>query len=322
MDWGGVHRWCVVVGDGVGVTGRYRMVLEPSRALCGLHPREFADVFVRLAPLVEEARAQRLARPGRKRAPGAGAKPKAFGARLLVGLAHLRLGTSLRETAAIFGIDEKSVRNYRDELEVLLVGHGVVVAGRPGPVRDLGGLAEHLRAMAELADDRYVVLDGTETRRERPEGWAAQRPAWSSKTHQHVVKATTLVDEDGRPMWFEANPTGEGRTHDIAMLRNGPLLGVLALAGITVLGDLGYQGLGRWTTGDVYTPRRRRPGHGHLDRDDRLYNHALAQARIRVEHGIGHLKCWGAMRRWRRHPDAYDRTGKAVTALLSIRRAQ
>lgn len=307
--------------DAGGVNGRYPTVLGPSRALCGLHPREFGEVLVRLAPLVEELRAQRLARPDRKRAPGAGGKPKAFGQRLLVGLTHLRLGTSLRETAAVFGIDEKSVRNYRNEVEELLVNHGVVVAGRAGPVRSLGELAEHLRAMAKLPEDHYVIIDGTETRRDRPGSWEAQRPAWSGKSHQHVVKATAVTDEVGRPLWFDANPTGEGRTQDIAMLRTGPLLGVLAIAGICVLGDLGYQGLDRWTTGEVYVPRRRRPGNRHLDRDDKLYNHALAQARIRVEHGIGHLKRWGALRRWRRSPQDYDRTGKAVTTVLSIRRA-
>ena len=38
------------------------------------------------------------------------------------------------------------------------------------------------------------------------------------------------------------------------MLRSGALLGVLALAGVSVLADLGYQGLGSMLTGDVYTP--------------------------------------------------------------------
>jgi hypothetical protein len=289
--------------------------------LCGLHPREFAEVLVRLAPLVEQQRAQRLDRPDRKRAPGAGGKPRAFRDRLLIALSHLRLGTSLRETAAIFSVDEKSVRNYRNEVQDLLIAHGVVIAGRAEPVRNLRDLAGHLQVMAKLGEDQYVIIDGTETRRGRPKGWDAQRPAYSGKTHQHAVKATVITDDQGRPVWFDANPTGQGRTHDIAMVRTGPLLGVLAIAGIAVLGDLGYQGLDRDLPGRVWVPQRRRPGHKQLDRDSKLYNHALAQARIRVEHGIGHLKTWGALRRWRQHPDRYDNTGKALTALLSIRRA-
>src|SRR4051794_41508258 len=107
--------------------------VRPCRALCGTTVDEFGDLLVRLAPLVEAARDRRLDRPDRERAPGAGAKPTAFRFRLLVALSYLRLGTSLRETAAIFDIDEKSVRNWRDELEGLLVDHGVVVADRPEP---------------------------------------------------------------------------------------------------------------------------------------------------------------------------------------------
>jgi hypothetical protein len=232
--------------------GRFRVELGPSRGLCGLHATEFGDLLTRLAPLVEPLRAQRLARGDRVRASGAGMRPRPFAWRLLVALAHLRLGTSLRETGSVFGIDEKSVRNYRDEIEQLLVAHGVVVAGRPEPVRTLRELAEHLEELAGLPE-HYVIVDGTEVRRGRPGTWEAQRPAFSGKSHQHVVKGTVVTDPDGQPLWFEANPTGEGRTQDIAMLRSGALLGVLAIAGITVLGDLGYQGLGWWTTGDVYT---------------------------------------------------------------------
>jgi hypothetical protein len=47
---------------------------------------------------------------------GGGDKPNPLWFRLLVALAHLRQGISLRATAAIFGIDEKSVRNDRDEI--------------------------------------------------------------------------------------------------------------------------------------------------------------------------------------------------------------
>ncbi len=289
--------------------------MTPSRSLCGTTPAEFGELLERLAPLVEVVRAERLARDDRVRAPGAGMKPKAFQFRLLVSLTHLRLGTSLRATASMFGIDEKSVRNWRDELEALLVAHGVAVAGRSAPVRTLGDLAEYLQ---QRGDDDYVIIDGTDIPRPRPGSWESQRPAWSGKSHDHVVKGTVVADADGNPIWFEANPNGEGRTQDITMLRNGALLGVLALSAVTILADLGYQGLGGDVAGDVYTPRRRRPGHKHLDRDDRLHNHGLAQARIRVEHSIARLKRWGVMRQHRRHPDTLDRVGQATVVLDSL----
>lgn len=288
--------------------------IKPSRSLCGATPQEFADLLVRLAPLAEADKCTREDRADRLRAPGAGRKASPFSVRLLVALTHLRQGTSVRATAGFFDVHERSVRRWRDELERLLVAHGVVPPGAAKPVRTLHDLAEHLRAQPE---DSYVIVDGTDIPRPRPGSWEAQRPAWSGKSKRHAIKATVLSDPDGNAVWFEANPTGEGRTQDITMLRSGALLGVLAIAGITVLGDLGYQGLGDSIAGDVYTPRRRRPGRD-LSVDDKRYNHALAQARIRVEHSIGRLKRWGALRHHRRPPHTLDRTGKALTVLGSI----
>jgi hypothetical protein len=237
---------------------------------------------------------------------------------LLVALRHAWTGLSVRRSASGLGVHEKSVRNYRDEIEELLVAHGVIAAGEDEPIRTLADLVAHLGRIAET-DGGYVIVDGTHVPRYRPGGgWEAQRAAYSSKSHDHVVKGTVVSDHEGNPIWFEANPNGEGRTHDLAMLRSGALLGVLALAGITVLGDLGYLGLGHHTSGDVYVPRRR-PRNKRLNRDDKLYNHGLAVARIRVEHSIARLKQWGAMREHRRAASTFGRTARAVTVLTSFR---
>lgn len=291
--------------------------VRPSRALCGVTLVELGDLLVRLAPLADADRAAREDRPDRKRAPGAGRPPVPFVVRLLVSLTHLRLGNSVRATASMFGVHERSVRRWRDELERLLVAHGVVPPGGGAPLRTLQELTGYLKGRDE---GDYVIIDGTDVARRRPGSWDAQRPAWSAKAHRSAVKGTVVASPDGQALWFEANPTGEGRTQDIRMLRSGALLGVLALAGITVLADLGYEGLGKWTTGDVYVPVRRRRHRRHLDRDDKLYNHALAQARIRVEHSIAELKRWGAMRYHRRATETFDRTAKAITVLASIQR--
>jgi hypothetical protein len=299
--------------------------LFPSRALCGTTPEEFGDLVVRLAPHVEAQRAARLDRPGRLRAPGAGRKPVPFRVRLLCALTHLRLGISVRATASMFGVDEKSVRNWRNELEAVLVAHGVVVAGRAAPVRTLDEFGDYLKERAAQSDPDdpdsqfYVVVDGTDIARPRPGDWASQRPAWSGKSHKHAVKGTLVCDPDGNPLWFEANPSGEGRTQDITMLRSGALLAALSMSAVAVLGDLGYLGLDRdLPDNDVYVPRRRRPNRPRLDRDDRLYNHALAKARIRVEHAIARTKRWGALRQHRRHPDRLDQLGRAIVVLDSI----
>ncbi|MBC7308143.1 MAG: transposase [Dietzia sp.] len=291
------------------------MKLVPSRDLCGATEAEFADLLVRLAPLAEADKRARETRQGRKRAPGAGAKPRPFAFRLLVALTHLRQGLALRPSGAIFGVDEKSVRNWRDELARLLLAHGIEVPGR-APIRSLEDLAGYLRD-----DERAVLVDGVEVPRPRPGGgWEGQRSAYSGKSKRHVVKATVLTDEQGAPLWFEANPSGEGRTHDITMLR--AQAGVLAVLGTAwlVLADRGYQGLGHDIGADrVATPVFRRAGRTLSD-EDRLYNRDQAGLRIKVEHAIGHMKVWRAMRHHRRPPERFNETGRAIATLVSILR--
>lgn len=277
-----------------------------------------------LAPLSVVDRAERAAWPGRRRAPGAGRPGHPLWVRLVVALTHAWQGTSVRKTAANCGVHERSVRRHRDELERLLLRAGWQArwpGGQRAPVRSTGELAGWLRATVEADPEAFVIVDGTEIRRARPGGWEAQRLAYSCRTHQHAVKATVVATPDGTPVWFAANPTGEGRTHDITMLRRQQgLLDALRDAEIAVVGDLGYEGLHHDLGDRAWAPKRRppRPHGGRLSRDERLYNHALAQARIRVEHAIRHAKRWGALQRWRRDPDKLGDTGQALVNLSSI----
>jgi hypothetical protein len=291
------------------------VVLEPSRELCGTTLEQFGDLLKRLAPLAEEDRRRRQDRPDRRRRPGAGPKPKPFWLRLLTALTLLRQGTSVRATAKLFGVHERSVRRWRDELERLLVAHGFDPPGAAKPIRTLEDLAAHLAALP----DRCVLVDGTEVPRSSPQGdWEAMKAAYSGKSRRHAVKATVLSDQSRRPVWFEANPSGEGRTHDLTMLRaQGALLAALLAAGVAVVADKGYRGLPKDLGDEAIVPidkPRRRP----RDEFDVMWNTEHSRLRIPVEHAIGRMKWWRAMREWRRPVDRFDRGGRAVAVLASI----
>jgi DDE superfamily endonuclease len=81
------------------------------------------------------------------------------------------------------------------------------------------------------------------------------------------------------------------------------LNGSLALIpGVTLLADAGYQGLSAQTGGAVLTPRpaRRRnqlPVPPALAAAHEAERRAHSSKRIRVEHGISHLKSWRALAR-------------------------
>jgi hypothetical protein len=238
--------------------------------------------------------------------------------RLLVALTHLRQGTSVRGTAGIFGIHERSVRRYRDEIEELLVAHGFQPPGADRPIRSLEDLGDYVSRLG----DGTVMVDGTEVRRWSPYPWEDQKAAWSGKSKTHVVKATVVSDASRRPLWVEANPSGEGRTNDIAMLRaQSGLMMVLAAAvaaGTVVLADRGYPTLWKDLGNEgVITPVYANKHHP-ISGIDHMFNRALSSMRMPVEHAIGRLKWWKALHYWRRPAAAFDRTTKAIGILAGL----
>jgi hypothetical protein len=236
----------------------------------------------------------------------------------LVALTHLRQGTSVRATASIFGIHERSVRRYRDEIEELLVAHGFDPPGGSHRIRTLDDLAAYVSQLGE----GELLVDGTEVRRSTPYPWAEQKKAYSGKTKDHVVKATVVADRNRRPLWVEANPSGEGRTFDVTMLRaqTGLMvtLGVLAASGVMVIADKGFRGLWQDLGADtVLIPERRPAGKPYTD-EQRTHNRMVSTRRMPVEHAIGRMKWWKVLHYWRQTPHRFDRTSKAVGVLASI----
>lgn len=296
----------------------YRVGLVPGRDLCGTTEEQFGDLLIRLAPLATE-RQQRLAeRPDRRRAPGAGRPPYPFWLRLLVALTHLRQGTTVRATGAIFGIHERSVRRYRDEVEELLVAHGFQPPGVARPIRSLDDLAAYVNDLAE----GVVMVDATEVPRSTPYPWEEQKKAYSGKSKTHVVKTTVISDQTRRPLWVEANPNGEGRTFDVTMLRSQTallaVLATLAASGVLVLVDKGFRGLWQDLGVDAVLMPKRKPVGRDYDQEQREHNRRVSSARMPVEHAIGRMKWWRALHYWRRTTDQFDQTSKAIGVLATL----
>src|SRR3712207_1880321 len=89
-----------------------------------------------------------------------------------------------------------------------------------------------------------------------------------------------------------------GAVHDLTQVRQAGLVELLALTpGVTLLADAGYQGLSTQTAGAVLTPRPARrknqiPVFPAVAAAHEAERRAHASKRIRVEHGISHLKNW------------------------------
>ena len=129
-----------------------------------------------------------------------------------------------------------------------------------------------------------------------------------------------ITDAEGRLLF--CGQTRPGSTHDLTQVRQAGLVELLDLIpGVTLLASAGYQGLSTQTAGAVRTPRPAR-------RKNRLSvfsavavaheaeRRAHAAQRIRVEHGISHLKNWRALSRHLGRRDHLDTILRAVAGLV------
>ena len=120
----------------------------------------------------------------------------------------------------------------------------------------------------------------------------------SGKARANTVKALVITDAEGRLLF--CGQTRPGAIHDLTQVRQAGLVDRLALIpGVTSLATAGYQGLSTQTAGAVITPRPARrknqipvlpPVAAAREAERRTH----ASKRIRVEHGISHLKNWRA----------------------------
>lgn len=273
--------------------------------------------MVRLGPVWERRRRELEDRPDRLRAPGAGRPPTPLWVQLMATMTMWRQNLTVRAAGEMFGVHERTIRRWRDSTEDVLLAHGFQPPGVAAPIRNV----EDLVAYVEAEGVERVAVDGTEVRRNSPVDYQAQRAAYSGKTKDHVVKASVIADPSRRPLWFAANPSGEGRTHDITMLRAQTellaTLGLITAAGVWVLGDKAYQSLTN-DIGLLAVVGSAKPRGRERSMENRLYNRVLSSMRMPVEHAIGRLKWWKAMHYWRRPADRFDHSGRAIAILTSL----
>ncbi|WP_234439579.1 MULTISPECIES: transposase family protein [Streptomyces] len=170
------------------------------------------------------------------------------------------------------------------------------------------------------ASGRTGIIDGTEIRVRRPAIGRKDRDRFiSGKNKQNAVKSMVITDGEGRMLW--CSPTQPGSCADITHARESGLVKLLADGpAVEILADAGYQGLGAQAGGRVVTPPHRKFKKNAPDWYEEMYERqceAHSSRRIRVEHGIAHLKNWRApARRLGRREHMSDMV-QAVAGLLS-----
>ncbi|WP_405552307.1 transposase family protein [Streptomyces canus] len=199
----------------------------------------------------------------------------------------LHNGTTHGVLACWVGVDRSTITRAIGEVRLLLAQRGCTIAP---DVR--------LRTLAEVTEylgvgGRTGIIDGTEIRMRRPAAGRKDRDKFvSGKTKQNAVKSRVLTDAEGRMLF--CSPVRPGSCADITQARQ---LGMVQrLAGgplMEILADAGYQGMGAQTGGQVVTPphckfKKNAPAWYEERHEQQRKVHS--SRRIRVEHGIAHLK--------------------------------
>ncbi|SCK62551.1 Helix-turn-helix of DDE superfamily endonuclease [Streptomyces sp. AmelKG-D3] len=257
----------------------------------------------------------RLASRLRKRAVGVGAKHRmAFVDRLLATLVHLHHGVIHDVLACWFGVDRSTATRAVGEVRPLLAERGCTVSPDVR-LRTLAEVVEHLGRAGKTG-----IIDGTEIRGRRPAVGRKDRERFiSGKNKQNAVKATVFTDGGGRLLF--CSPTKPGSYADITHARELGLVKFLADGPpVEILADAGHQGLGAQTGGRVVTPPHRKFKKNAPDWYEKIHERqrkAHSSRRIRVEHGIAHLKNWRALARHLGRREHMDDTVQAIASLLS-----
>ncbi|MFP8903514.1 transposase family protein [Streptomyces atacamensis] len=292
-----------------------RAAIISDRRITGLSADVIAELVAELGPLWHERHQARLTSRPRQRAIGAGAKHRlVFVDRLLATLVHLRHATTHDVPACWFGVDRSTITRAVGEVRPLLAERGCTVA--PGVrLRTLAEVIDHLGVSG-----RTGIIDGTEIRARRPAAGRRDRDKFiSGKTRQNAVKTMVVTDGDGRMLL--GSPTRPGSCADITHARQLGLVKLLADGpAVEILADAGYQGLGAQTGGRVVTPPHRKFKKNAPDWYEEMYERqrtAHSSRRIRVEHGIAHLKDWRALARHLGRREHISDTVQAVAGLLS-----
>ena len=261
----------------------------------GLTVALFDQLVEDVQPIYLEAEVQRLNRPQRQRALGAGHPFElAFGDHLLLTVIWLRLYPIHEVLAYLFGVSDSTVSRLIERGLPILEQSGRDGMRLPDPGR------KRRRQLPDLLNDipeLTVIVDSFEQRVQRPPNDDSH---YSGKKKQHTLKSQLAVDSD-RGRIVDVSDSVPGPTADITLLEASGLLQRLPMD-IGIGGDLAYLTLAKLRRYG-FSPRRK-PRGKERPPEDAVYNRAFSQFRIVVEQTIGQVRrfqCVTATDRNHRH---------------------
>lgn len=287
------------------------------------------EVVIRILPDIDR---ERLERPDRQRASGAGRgcdQPVAI--RVAAVLTYLRLHAPQMPVALMYGLTQTDIS--RDLRRLLPAFQKALPCPQVWKVLESGQeLSEADRLTLEALAHGRVLVDATEQRVSRPKDNETRKAYYSGKKKQFTLKTQFVVD--GEHQIQAISESVPGADHDKTL--SDAVRTVEHLPdGCEVDADKGYQGLDKQVspvtvvdpeTGQeqatarltVQTPYKKPKG-GELTQDQRTFNALLNAIRVRVEHCIGWAKNWAVLAtRFRCAHSIYTSIMRTICGLVNL----
>lgn len=281
-------------------------------SMTGLRVGEFDALAKDILPQFEAAESQRLARPTRQRAVGAGEKPHLDSRdQLLLTVIWLRQYPTHDVLGFFFGVSQPTVGRYIERVLPLLeqAGRDSMKGHDPGRKR-----RRRLEALLKDVPELARVVDSFEQRVQRPKR-AADRDGWySGKKKQHTVKSQIVVESESG--WIrDVADSVKGRVSDIKLVEQSGVLNHLP-DDTGMMGDAAYQGIAKLHP--LGCSPFKKPIRGELTEDMIAYNHAFSQRRIIVETIINRLRRYQCLSQMdRQHRQDHTARVCAVAGLVN-----
>jgi hypothetical protein len=255
-------------------------------SVTGLREAEFDEWLADVLPRYADHEQQRLERPDRQRAIGAG-HPFELNERdhILLTVVWLRVYPTHEVLGYLFGISDSTVSRLMGRVLPVLEQAGRDTMRMPDPGKKRRrSLDDLLHDTPELA----VVIDSFEQRMQRPRNRDEADGYYSGKQRQHTLKSQVAVEEETGQV-VDIAESVSGRTADIRLLEESQLMERLP-EGVGGLGDSAYQGLERLHPHGLGASPRKKPRGKPRPPEDAAFNTAFSRRRIIVENIIGRMR--------------------------------
>lgn len=255
-------------------------------AVTGLRITEFDELLVDVLPCYAQTEQERLTRPHRQRAIGAG-HPFDLSMRdhILLTVVWLRVYPTHEVLGYLFGVSDSTVSRLIGRVLPVLERAGRDTMRMPDPGKKRRrSLDDLLRETPELA----VVIDSFEQRVQRPRDRDEADGLYSGKKKQHTLKSQVAVDEESGQV-VDIAESVPGRTADIRLLEESQLMNRLP-EGVGGIGDSAYQGMARLHPHGLGASPRKKPWGKPRPPEEDAFNTAFSRRRIIVENTIGRMR--------------------------------